>query len=192
MNGKSEFIESYLSVVEKMAAEMSSYLVSECTHWVMGDGNLPMLTIGGYLMRQDRLLILCKTLQPSQQKRLQQAVTQFDQALVEQVVRFEERTHQELHARLSEWVGYLRGLSAYKPKHDVTYPAAVETRVMIAALMDKLQQLPYQLDVAVQDEVAVLDRKLCGQWIPGEFVLPFIWQPVYPPEKYWWLYGCPK
>ncbi len=192
MNGKNKIVEIDLTIVEKMAAEMAAYLVSDCTYWVMGDGNLPVLTIGGYLMRQDRLLILCKTLQSSQQKRLQQTTTQFEQALVEQVVRFEQRALQELHARLSEWVGYLRGLDAYKPKHDVSYLVAVEERVMIAALLDKLQQPPYQLDVAVQDEVALLDRKLHSQWVPGEFVLPTIWQPAYPTEKYWWLYGCPK
>jgi hypothetical protein len=192
MNGKSEIIDTDLTIVEKMAAEMSRYLTSECTHWAMRDGDLPLLTIGGYLMRQNRLLILCKTLQPDQQRRLQQTVSEFEQALVEQVVRFEQRTHQELHARLREWMGYLRGLSANNPKHDVTYPTAVNTRVIIAAMMDKLQCPPYQLKDTVLDEVTILDRRLRGQWIPGEFVLPLVWQPAYPPEKYWWLYGCPK
>jgi hypothetical protein len=189
---QSEIIETDLTVVEKMATEMAPYLVSECTHWVMGNSHMPLLTIGGYLMRQDRLLVLCKTLQAAQQKRLQQAIIQFEQALIEQVVRFEERTHQELHARLSEWVGYLRRLGVYRSRHDATYPTAVNTRVMIAAMMDKLQRPPYQLDIAVLDEVTTLDRRLRGQWVPGRFVLPFVWQPAYPPEKYWWLYGCPK
>lgn len=192
MNGKGEIIETDLTIVEKMAAEIALYLASECRHWVMGDDDLPLLTIGGYLMRQNRLLILCKTLQPDQQRRLQQTVSEFEQALVEQVVRFEERTHQELHARLREWMGYLRGLSAHKPKHNITYPTAVNTRVIIAAMMDKLQSPPYQLNDAVLDEVTILDRRLRGQWILGEFVLPLVWQPAYPPEKYWWLYGCPQ
>lgn len=192
MNGKSEIIETDLTIVEKMAAEMALYLASECTHWAMRDSNLPLLTIGGYLMRQDRLLVLCKTLRPDQQRRLQQAESEFEQALVEQVVRFEKRTHQELHTRLREWMGYLRGLSANKPKQNVIYPTAVNTRVMIAAMMDKLQSPPYELNDTVLDEVTILDRRLCGQWIPGEFVLPLVWQPAYPAEKYWWLYGCPK
>jgi hypothetical protein len=181
-----------VSVLEKMAADMEAYLSSECTHWVLGNGGLPRLTLGGYLMRQHRLLVLCKTLCVEDQRRMSQAVELFNKARTEKVVRFEHRAHQELHARLSEWVGYLRSLKEYKAAHVASYDSVADTRVVIGAIVDKLREPPYQLDPKVLEEVDTLDKNLRNRWQPGDFVWHSVWQPAYPEEQYWWLYGQPK
>src|SRR5688500_2426298 len=49
-----------LEVLEAMAAEMNEYLKSEVLFWPMRQGNLPRLTIGGYLMREHRLRALAE------------------------------------------------------------------------------------------------------------------------------------
>ena len=45
-----------------MAAEMDAYLKSDVLFWHMSASRMPALTLGGYLMRQHRLLILRKLL----------------------------------------------------------------------------------------------------------------------------------
>jgi hypothetical protein len=189
---KYEILRTDIGVLERMVAEIEEYLKSECTHWVMGDGELPRLTLGGYLMREHRLLFLCKDLPAVDQQRLQRVVTQFEKALEEQVVRFEKRAHQELHARLREWVSHLRSMTTYKTEQLANYVNVVDTRVVIEAMVDKLQTPPYQLERQVLEELEVLDQNLSNRWQEGEFIWPAVWQLVYPRKKYWWLYGHPK
>jgi hypothetical protein len=181
-----------LEVVEAMAAEMDEYLRSDVLFWPMVKGNLPRLTLGGYLMREHRLLALRDQLDTADQARLDAAVERYNQALVEKIVRFEARAHEELHARLRQWGEYLKDV-----QHDSTsardyYPSAVESRAMIAALLEKLGLPPYQLEANVTRELDFYDRTLRNHWQPGDFVWPDSWRPAYPETAYWWLYGRPR
>ena len=49
-----------LAIMRAMAADLGDYLNSSSTHWTMatGRGDMPPLTIGGYLMRRRRLAAL--------------------------------------------------------------------------------------------------------------------------------------
>lgn len=181
-----------LDVLGEMAAEMDEYLMSDVLFWPMVKGDMPRLTIGGYLLRQHRLTLLQELLDTSQQERLRLATGRFHQALHERVVRFEERAHKELHARLRQWGEYLRDLRSDVRAHAGYYASSVETRAIIAALLDFLAVPPYRLDAQVAKEVAALDANLHGRWQPGDFVWPLEWQPAYPKETYWWLYGQPR
>jgi hypothetical protein len=179
-----------LAVLEAMAAEMVDYLKSDVLFWQMARGNMPKLTLGGYLMRQHRLLHLSALLDEAEQQRLQTAVAQFDAALVEKVVRLEQKIHTELGARIRQWGEYLKDVQAQSGASG--YGTAVEARAMIAAMTDKLQSPPYQLQPRILDQVGLLDRSLRQRWQPGEFVWPSEWMPAYPEETYWWLYGRPQ
>jgi hypothetical protein len=123
---------------------------------------------------------------------LEAAVEQFNQALVEKVVRFEGRAHEELPARLRQWGEYLRDLKGEAGANAGYYPSAVETRAMIAALVDKLERPPYRLEENSLQQLAMLDQNLRTHWQPGDFVWPESWRPAYPQGKYWWLYGLPR
>ena len=181
-----------LAILEAMASEMEDYLKSDVLFWRMMKGNMPMLTLGGYLLREHRLLPLRHLLDESQQARLDAAVTQFNQALVERIVRFEQKAHQELEARIRQWSEYLRDLEGNSKAAAVNYETAAETRTMIAVLIDRLQMSPYQLNPRVEEQVDLADRNLRRRWQPGDFIWPDEWQPAYPETEYWWLYGKPK
>jgi hypothetical protein len=45
---------------------------------------------------------------------------------------------------------------------------------------------------AVLPRIDQIDAYLRVRWEPGAFVWDEAWQPAYPPEPYWWLYGRPK
>ena len=181
-----------LKILEAMAAEMDEYLRNDSLFWPLSDSSLPRLTLGGYLMRQHRLLALCQQLDPPDQDRLEAAEAQFDAALVEKVVAFEKRAHDEIRARLRQWSEYLKELRDPSLAAGDYYSSAVETRAMLAALLNKLESPPYQLDRRVLNELASFDRVLANYWETGDLIWSQEWAPAYPRQRYWWLYGRPR
>ena len=143
-------------------------------------------------MRLYRLEALRYMLSESEQARLDTAIIKFNEALVEKVVRFEQRAHEELHARLRQWGEYLKELTHESLAMGDFYPSHVQTRAMIAALLTKLDMPPYRLDSRVLDQLDTYDRVLRNHWKPGDFVWPEEWQVAYPQDVYWWLYGRPR
>lgn len=185
-----EKLHNDLVALEAMAAEMADYLDSDILFWPMTEGDLPRLTLGGYLMRQHRLLGLRDLLSMQEQDRLHRAINQYHKSLEERVVRFENRAHEELEARLRQWRGYL---SELKEGASVAYyESAVEPRAMIEALIAQLRVQPYQLQSEIPQKLALLDRQLRHVWQPGAFIWPNEWKQAYPSEKFWWLYGHPR
>lgn len=187
MSDNHDLLERDIQILEAMVADLPDYLMSEATRWTMRQPELPPLTIGGCLMRLHRLGVLKNKLSPEQQSRLQTAVDQYDQSLIEKVVRFETRAHQELHARLGEWSQCLRTLQCTSEQ----YANKVDTRVVIEALIDALKERPYELEAQVLTETRSLDYNLRSRWHSGSFVWDDVWQPAYPQAHYWWLYGHP-
>lgn len=187
-----EKLREDLEILEEMAAEMDSYLKSEVLFWPMAKGGMPRLTLGGYLMRQHRLVELKGLLSDEEKARLDAAVEQFNGALVEKVVRLEQRANQELEARLRQWGEYLNDLARESGSSSAYYATAVEPRVMITALINKLKLPPYRLEPRVPDQVAMYDNNLRRRWDSGEFVWPEAWRAAYPEGSYWYLYGKPK
>ena len=192
MSESKEKLQRDLEILEAMASEMDEYLQSQTLFWPMIKGNLPRLTIGGYLMRQHRLVSLRDGLDENEQVRLEAAIVRFNETLVEKVVRFEERAHEELHARLRQWGEYLKELSDKSLGMGDFYSSHVQTRAMITGLIQKLEGRPYELDKRVVEQLAVYDNVLRNFWEPGSFTWSDKWQPAYPKPEYWWLYGRPR
>lgn len=182
-----------LRAFEVMVESVAPYLASDATHWAMTGDNIPKkLTLGGCLMRQERLQRLRSQLAMTDQARLDKCINAFNALLANQVVRFEARAHDELYARLREWTSYLNVATSQAAKKREYYATVVDTRIVITALITKLSQPPYQLNGRLEQEVSQMDTRLKGQWQTGEFVLDQIWEKAYSPSEYWWLYGCLK
>jgi len=181
-----------LEIVTAMADEMGGYLDSDVLFWPMKTSGMPKLTVGGYLMRQFRLLALGDALDAAEQQQLSQTVSLFNRALIERVVRFEQKATRELDARMRQWGEFLRDLEKERDVSRAGYGTAVEARAMITALVEKLQKRPYQLPPRTMTRLDLLDANLRRFWEPGPFVWAEEWQPAYPQTDFWWLYGLPK
>lgn len=179
-------------MLTEMVGEMPEYLMSEVLFWQMMKGGMPKLTLGGILLRQHRLWALRDLLTADEIAALTTAVTQFNQALAEKIVRFEQKAHQELAARLRQWAEFLKDLDWDKQAAVSNYGTAVQTRAMIHALVDKLQTPPYRLQADIPRQLSLLDSNLRRRWQPGPFLWPEAWQPAYPQADFWWLYGRPR
>ena len=183
-------LKSDLTILEAMVAEMPDYLRSDVLFWRMMKGGMPMLTLGGYLMRQHRLQALADLLlNEEEQERVDAAVLTFNTITQEKIVRLEEKAHKELEARIRQWGESLREIKNVSVSY---YQTAVETRAMIAALINKLQTKPYELQPRFVSQVNLLDGNLRNNWQSGDFIWPPEWEPAYPRLNYWWLYGRPK
>lgn len=181
-----------LAVLQQMAEQMEPYLKSESLFWPMDHTNMPRLTLGAYWLRQYRLTMLHTLLTTVQKKQLVVAIEKYDSAVSDWVVRTEQRAHTELEARIRQWSEYLNDVQAGKQTDITGYPAQVETRAIIAALVNRLQHPPYMLDEAHLPRLVQLDKALRTRWQSGEFIWPEAWQPAYPKPEFWWLYGRPK
>ena len=191
MSDHTHKLEQDLAIAAAMAAQMDDYLKCDILFWNMGQSGMPMLTLGGYLMRQYRLLLLSNLLSEAQQGELETAVIQFNAALAEKIVRLEVKANSELEARIRQFEAFLRDLRKGQ-ETGMNYRTAVEPRAMVAALVDKLRMAPYQLDRQIPGRVETLDRSLRQRWVSGEFIWPQDWQPAYPQDEFWWLYGKPN
>ncbi|MBE2222845.1 MAG: hypothetical protein IAF02_14975 [Anaerolineae bacterium] len=190
MNDGVQKLEQDVAILAAMAAQMDDYLKSDILFWKMGQSGMPMLTLGGYLMRQYRLLTLSDLLSEQKQADMETAVIQFNAALVEKIVRFEAKATHEIEARIRQFEAYLRDLRN-KQAPGMNYETAVEPRAMLAALIAKLSMAPYHLDRHIPGRIETLDRNLRQLWLPDDFIWPIAWQPAYPPDEFWWLYGKP-
>ncbi len=185
-----EKLKRDLEVLEMMAGLIDEYLRSDVLFYPSSRTDLPKVTLGGYLMRQYRLLQLRDLLDMEEQSRLHDAIGQYNSALEEKIVRFETKAHAELEARLRQWQEYLS--EAKRGVNIAYYESAVDTRAMIEALVAQLRVPPYELDEEIPRSLALLDRELSRVWERGEFVWPREWKPAYPRDEYWWLYGHPR
>lgn len=181
-----------LAIMREMAAEMEAYIKSEVMFWPMSHSDMPKLTLGGFWLRRHRLTALQALLSAGQQRELGEALRQYETAVSDWIVRTEQRAHAELAARLRLWGEYLRDVFGGKATDVAAYPAQVETRAIIAALVNQLQQAPYRLDDSLLPTLAQQDKALRARWQNGPFVWPDEWQRAYPTKDYWWLYGRPK
>ena len=176
-------------LLETMVADMAAYLTSEVLFWPLGDR--PPLTLGAYLMRRQRLHALRDQLAITDQHLVANVEVTFQRALLERVVRTENKGVREMEARLRQWREYLQDLSQSDRPLVTNFATSVEPRMMLAALFDFLGQPPYRLDPETVRRAHGLDQQLRRRWQVGDFVLSDGWQEAYPAGRYWWLYGQP-
>jgi hypothetical protein len=192
MHDGTERLAKDLEALAAMSSHMAEYLDSDVLFWPLASTKLPKLTLGGYLMREHRLQNLHMLLSPEQNAEVGSAVSRFNEALAERIVRFEAKAHSELEARLRQWEEVLKDMDRETFDHSSNYGTAVETRAMIQALIDRLSMPPYRAEARPGQHLAALDTRLRNRWQPGDFVWPEAWTSAYPPAEYWWLYGLPR
>ncbi len=192
MHSKRELFEQDLLTLETMIAHLPEYLISDKTEWEIYKHATPKLTMGGCLMRQQRLCLLKDQLSLQQQERLQKADAALQDIMRNNVVRVEQKTHQELHARLRDWMDCLRNVRRHVDREGCYYADKVDNRVVITAMIAQMQQAPFKLEKQISNEVRTLDNNLQKRWQPGEFIWIKDWQAAYPSDTYWYLYGQPE
>lgn len=185
-------LQKDLDILEEMAAQMNDYLRMDTLFGPMGP-HRPKLTLGGYLMREHRLLELKSTLTPAENGRLLKARQTFENTVMEWVVATENKANQEIEARLRQWTETIRELREDAPKYWSYYPTAVEARVMLTSLTQMLSNAPFKFNSDIIGRIEAIDAALYALWHSdaSQFVWDDEWAVAYQADTYPFLYGKP-
>ncbi len=186
-------LQKDLDILEEMAEEMGSYLKTDSLFGPMGP-NRPKMTLGGYLMREHRLLALQSNLSQDEQNRLLKARQTFENTVMAWVVAAESKANLEIEARLRQWQEAIRDLRENAVKHWPFYKTAVEARVMLQVLITMLSNPPFKIDNELVGRVAALDQAFFVGWNSdaSRFVWEEDWAIAYPAAEFEFLYGKPR
>jgi hypothetical protein len=183
-----------LAVVEAMVDELEPYLKSDTLYWQLSPARAivpaaPMLTLGGLLLRLHRLRGQQEALTPEQRTQLGAIEKCWRFTLKVWKAHAATRMMRELDARLKSWSWFVEDCQAQKRACISHYSTEAELRTLIALLLDRAAE--YE-DVSRQRErLAQLDGQFRQWFKPGDFVWRPLLAPVYPAERFWWLYGQP-
>ena len=195
-------LERDLIILEAFASQIEQYLREDELFWpVFGRvrGGMPRLTIGGFLLRQHRLVALREALSDSQQHLLSEIQTTFDTVRAEWSMHYDAKLAREWEMRANLLRNYLRDCDEAEAegsnRHCGEYwPIAAEHRTMLQHLTDEAERR-HTLTRTQHDALSHIDRGL-RHYLVFDVQNAFLWppelEPAYPRDPYWWLWVVPR
>jgi hypothetical protein len=186
MTEQNYLIERDLKELQAMAAALVPYIYEDELYGRVGM-NMPSLTVGAVLMRLHRLKALANQMSPAQRTILDQAAAQVDAVKKEWGGHFEKKLLREAEARLRDLLTYTReAKEAPRTAANAYLPEALR-RTMIQDILDVLSN-----NNDVGSRARQTDSALKSYLEDSDFIWSAALQPVYPADKYWWLYKRPR
>ena len=132
-------LERELRIAEAMAGDLKDYLLSDALYWTLSDSGpkllpFPLGTVGGMLVRLDKLAAASGTLSPDQYQRLETVRARAEDELKHWAVQAEQKEAREIKARLQTWNAFLEDAAGEPERHRAEYPTQVENRVIMEML----------------------------------------------------------
>jgi hypothetical protein len=187
-------VERDLVFVEEMATDLEPYLLSKTLYWslnVRSSARHHLLkgTLGGMLLRVHRLSALGDSMTPDQRQRFHDARARIEEQLAHWAVQASQKAAREIKARLHSWEAYLHECQKNARQYESEYPQQVEGRTILAFLF------AYADGGAVSSAAHARLTKLDGLLHEISEAHEFVWDetlmPVFPKERFWWLYVWP-
>ena len=179
-------VERDVRTVEAMASRLTPYVYEDELYGQM-PGDLAKLTIGGLLMRLQRLSAIKNQLTPGQQEALRVAEGKLDEVRRQWAVAYEGKIKREFQARMTLLNQFVNECVDNPRNCMENYPQAAEKRVMAQVLADEAQHLNIIAD-EVKGALTSVDNKLHRYTEPGKFIWDQRLEAAYPKDKYWFLY----
>ena len=178
-----------------MGDKLRDYLLGDALYGPVGGGFLrgsgsPQLTIGAFLLRRRRLVLLRDAIEAAAQAQLDATIDQHDTIQREWTLHYEKKLRQEAGSRLKLLAAFIRDCGERPRDCAGTYPVEAMRRTITQEILLGLDELAYDKRECLA-EAGHIDAGLRRHLK----VCPFIWspqlEPVYPRAKFWWLYGKP-
>lgn len=162
-----------LTAFKQMTDELEEYLLSGVEFWPLsGSSDFPKLSLGTYLLAQQRLTVAPLTPELT-------AMLKKGAAILEQWrSNAEKKAEKELHTRVRLWQNFVdegRG----------RYATEVAQRAMAGLLVNAFPSLSQTPD---GQRLATLDARARGKYPAGPFVWDADLQPAFPASEFWFLY----
>lgn len=166
------------------AGVLQDYLLSPELYWpapLSGTG-MPRLTIGNILLSEAKVhAAVLAGLDPAAQAPL---LDQIEGLRSHWRSTWAAKAGKEISARLTLWQNYLSDMASDRQHHQADYSYQVRLRVMLTLL--SAEQIQTQL--AEDERLAVMDRKLRELTRPAAFVWEAGLASGFPQERFWFLY----
>lgn len=156
-------------------SELDEYLSSSVLLWRLKVSNLP-LSPGNLLLARLRF-------GRNQDRQVDQALEKIDELIHLRRSAWERKAGSEISMRLQQWKTTLEDIQD-SGGIDQSYPYNVRVRVIIDLLLKEIRIPNKKTEIQLQQ----LDDLLLQILIPGEFIWDEDLKPVFPPEKYGYLY----
>lgn len=183
-------VDGDVRALSEMAAALTPYIYGDDLYGTML-GTLPRLTVGGLLMRLQRLTAIRSGLSAAQQQAIAQAQSQLDQVRKDWPVAYEGKLERELPSRIQAYGELLKECTDDARRCADSYPSEIEKRVIIESLLAEAgahNVLAPQIASQVRNMDGVL-KKVTG---PSDFIWDKRLEPAYPRDPYWYLYATVK
>lgn len=175
--------------VEAMAANLTPYVYEDDLYGIL-PGDLPRLTLGGLLMRLERLHALSDRLPDPQRHIAEAARHKLDEVRDKWRVHYEKKLVHEARSRMVHLHQFLKEAEENPNRIAPDCPSAMEKRVIVELLKDEATHLGVWTP-ELANTLYVIDSQIRHL---GE-QRDFIWDPsvesAYPREKFWFLYMGP-
>ncbi|QPC82824.1 hypothetical protein G4Y79_00160 [Phototrophicus methaneseepsis] len=186
-------IETDLKEAEAMAQGLSDYVRGDQLYGNTGGGffsRMPSLTIGALVMRLHRLNILDTSMNDSQRQRLEKATALHNQVQREWFAHYEEKLLWEIESRLNSMRAFFRECRENADQCPQLYKPEALKRTIVEELVQTMPDLRIESD-SVDKLVKETDGMLRSLITKSDFLWDEALAPIYPMDKYWWLYSSP-
>jgi hypothetical protein len=189
-------IDRDLKVIAKMGDTFNHYVLSDMLYMSVEGGifssvNMPQLTIGAFLLRLRRLNQLRDALNSSQEATLDKALSQYDAVRKEWTLHYEEKMEREAQSRLKAMSNFFRECRENIKTCSSAYLVEASRRTIIEELVIALDEQRVE-SAHLKSRIQHTDNELRSWVTTGEFLWSDMLLPLYPQERFWWLYGRPN
>jgi hypothetical protein len=172
--------------------QFESFLLSKNLFWPIssappyGEPAYPRLTIGGFLLSNNRLR--ARDLDLSQDKILHSLQMKIDNFRKRWRSAWENKAHSELKSRFRQWDQYVNELQINPEENIPYYRSEVRVRVLIELLLPEIGST----ENYYWDQLTGLDSLLKSIFTAGTFVWDEEISSGFDEDQYWYLWGFPE
>lgn len=176
-----------IRTITAMAERLTPYVYEDELYGGM-PGDLAKLTIGGLVMRLQRLQAVDALLSDSQRAARDTAQAQTIAVRTEWVVHYEAKITREVKARIQTVENFLNDCVENQKICAENYASQMEKRVIVDALALEAAQINYIIE-GLPDRLQRLDNAIRRYAEKGTFRWDSRLQAAYPEDPYWYLYS---
>ncbi|PKO16855.1 MAG: hypothetical protein CVU39_06460 [Chloroflexi bacterium HGW-Chloroflexi-10] len=99
---------------------------------------------------------------------------------------WQKKVKKELPSRIRQWQQTIQELKHAEKISPAQFSSQLSVRVIVTLLLDEVSQNEVAADYF---SLIPLDQALKNHFIAGDFVLEKTLEPLFPKEKFWFLYG---
>lgn len=182
-----------LAVVEAEVEELEEYIIKSDIYRTVrvrtpsGDQMIQM-SGGDLLTRLFRLAGEAERLAPEQRARLQELRQRAERVIYSLRTRFHKVLNREIKTRLDSLSWYLDETAGDPKRARGDYPFEIRNRQRVDAMV---RELGDDLEPELKRELNRVDERIRMIVRPGTFVWDNRLEPVFPRERFWYLYVTP-